>query len=501
MSSPQVIIFGGATNEEEAKKGLVHLKCTWKWYPTDENVFRLLAADHYDVLVSVGKQDGSFKTLLKLPLETRKKWLHFETLSDVSESSMMYCMMANVLVPNVPFVSVFTTSFKSKHRIRRPLESLLAQTYTSWEWVIIDDTDDDNDENWKQLQEFAASDYRIRAYKPQKHCGVIGSLKRDAAMLCRGTLLVEMDHDDDIDPLTFQYLREAHAKYPEAGMFFTDFAEVMEDTDANWAYGEFFGMGYGAYTKQWYQGKWRNQCHTPALNCKTIRHIVGVPNHLRVWSSKAYHEMGGHSTGLHVVDDYELILRTFLKYQMVRIPKLCYIQYRNAGGNNFTFIRNADIQRLVASVRGVYEDKIHARLLELGHVDEGIAKIERAWMNGKEQEQRVDVVYSTCETSIVMILDPSDGADAIYATTQSVLFQSEKNFEFIVIGYRHPCMEATLSSFRDERLKWWNLASAESQSRESAQSYAYKMIAIGKKVVNISAGQVWPLYFLKSLAK
>ena len=39
-----------------------------------------------------------------------------------------------------PLVSIFTASYKSKDKILRPYHSLLNQTYTNWEWVIVDDS-------------------------------------------------------------------------------------------------------------------------------------------------------------------------------------------------------------------------------------------------------------------------------------------------------------------------------------------------------------------------
>jgi hypothetical protein len=67
-----------------------------------------------------------------------------------------------------------------------------------------------------------------------------------------------------------------------------------------------------------------------------------------------------------VADDYELIVRTFLKTRMIRVPKLCYLQYI---GNSAQEKRNKDIHRHVSSIRIHYDKLIHDRLLELGCED------------------------------------------------------------------------------------------------------------------------------------
>jgi glycosyltransferase involved in cell wall biosynthesis len=40
-------------------------------------------------------------------------------------------------------VSVFTPAYRPGAKIRRPYESLLAQTFKDWELVVVDDSDDD----------------------------------------------------------------------------------------------------------------------------------------------------------------------------------------------------------------------------------------------------------------------------------------------------------------------------------------------------------------------
>jgi hypothetical protein len=56
--------------------------------------------------------------------------------------------------------------------------------------------------------------------------------------------------------------------------------------------------------------------------------------------------MGNYSEFLPVSDDYELLLRTAVNTKMVRIPKLSYVQYMNNNNNNFSLIRNSEINRL-----------------------------------------------------------------------------------------------------------------------------------------------------------
>ena len=113
----------------------------------------------------------------------------------------------------------------------------------------------------------------------------------------------------------------------------------------------------------------------PSINAKTMRHIVGVPNHVRAWRADAYHAIGGYAPEVHVADDYEILIRTFLHTRMVHIQRFGYIQYIQRDGGNTQRKRNKEIQRLVRLFQMRYEAEIHQRLVDLD-VDDFV------WRNG-----------------------------------------------------------------------------------------------------------------------
>jgi hypothetical protein len=198
-----------------------------------------------------------------------------------------------------------------------------------------------------------------------RHSGKIGEVKRRACALSRGGILVELDHDDELTPNALTDVVEAFRQNPHAGFVYSDWAEVAEDSDAPLSYGDRWAFGYGSYRIESYHGRELLVANAPPLNAQTIRHIVGVPNHVRAWRSDIYWNIGGHNRNIHVADDYELLLRTFLNTQMVHLPKLCYIQHLNSG-NNAQDTRRGEIQRLVRSFSEHYEAQIEERLRQLG---------------------------------------------------------------------------------------------------------------------------------------
>lgn len=337
---------------------------------SDTDLSRLLVEFRPQVVVSLGRADG-FPNLMAAPLDLRRRWLHFDDpatepwqVADAAARAYVTDVTADRF-PDEPLVSVVTPTYLTGPRIERPRTSLLAQTYPNWEWVIYDDSPDDG-ETFAAMAALASEDPRINAHRGDRPSGSIGEVKRRAFGLARGAILVELDHDDELTPNALRWVVEAYRANPAAGFFYTDCAEVFED-GRNATYGDGWGMGFGSYRTETLNGRPYAVTNYPDINARTIRHIVGVPNHLRAWTRSSYHAIGGHSPLVHVCDDYELLLRTFLAVRMVHIRRFGYVQHLDAAGaGNAHRRRNAEIQRLTRLFMLAYNDRIHRRFLELG---------------------------------------------------------------------------------------------------------------------------------------
>jgi glycosyltransferase involved in cell wall biosynthesis len=339
-------------------------------FPNDRDLESLLVRQKPHVLISVG-DIKDFPFLLAAPFEIRRRWLHYPDLNDLDKigSDAFYCYMAVCIDKRSeePLVSIFTPAYRSGSRFIRALNSVLAQHYTNWEWVVWDDSDDDG-ATAGMIRQLAGKDQRITLITPQAHSGVIGEVKYNACMASHGDILVEFDHDDEFTPDALIHVVNAWRKYPECGFFYSDFAEV----DARMQplrYPDGWGYGYGSYRNENYRGTVLTVANAPNINAKTIRGLIAAPNHLRAWRRDIYLSLGGHNRLLHVADDMDLMIRTFLVTRMLRIPKLCYLQYQE--GDNTQRIRNKDIQRHVRWLKWKYDAQIHERFVALG-VDDWI---------------------------------------------------------------------------------------------------------------------------------
>lgn len=331
---------------------------------TDHNLNRILNELDPQVIVSIGNLED-FPNLLAAPHYVRRRWIHKETASELCGSDIMACFLGATLDTSpVRKVSVYTPVFNTgRERLLRTWNSLQRQSYNDWEWVICDDHSDDPGtlEVLAEIQD----DYRVSVHRLAKPSGNIGELKGFLCSVASGDVFLELDHDDVLTADAVGWVVDAFDKHPECGFAYTNWAEQYEGSLEAHDYGDYYAFGYG---RSHWEGPYLVQ-DAPPINAQTIRHIVGVPNHIRAWTRNAYHEAGGYS-GLHVADDYELLVRTFLTTQLIHIPRLGYIQFYNPDSiGNTQHSRNKEIQRIVRFVAAHYEPRIHARLLELGFGD------------------------------------------------------------------------------------------------------------------------------------
>lgn len=305
-----------------------------------------------------------------LPWDIRRRWVNYPFGFSTREHAIgaILAMYTKTITQarNRPtkLVSVVTTAFNTGSLILRAYNSLRGQRYQEWEWVVYDDSTEQ--ETIEILRSLADHDCRVRVYRGKSHSGVIGDVKRRAFTLAEGEILVELDHDDELTNDCLELLVDAFSANPECGFAYTECAEVEADGSPI-RYGETFAFGFGSYRPYPYMYQSRPLLVTnyPPINVKTLSHIVGVPNHVRAWTREAYHKTGGHNPDLFVCDDYELLIRTFLTTRMLHIRHLGYIQHRVGGKSNTHQIRNAEIQRQVAIFSNAYARDIESRAQEL----------------------------------------------------------------------------------------------------------------------------------------
>ena len=327
------------------------LSCKVNIISQSHNLNDLFSPD-YHILITYGENEKEYYVSVNTIITPKMsmRWIHLNKLDDVNvfNNSVIFCYMN--LITSIPCedlrpgFSIFTTCYNSYHKISRAYNSIIKQKFNNWEWVVLDDSPEDT--HFTFLNTILNSDKRIRLYKRSGNSGSIGNVKNEAVSLCRGKYVIELDHDDEILPEMLLDAYNVFEENPEVGFIYSDFINIYENGN-NFSYGDYFGLGYAGYYRQKYNNKWVYVVSTPNINNITLCHIVSIPNHPRIWKRETLLEIGNYSEYLPVADDYELLLRTAVKTKIIKIHKLGYVQYMNDKGNNFSLLRNAEIQKLV----------------------------------------------------------------------------------------------------------------------------------------------------------
>lgn len=99
-----------------------------------------------------------------------------------------------------PYISVLLCVYNGGVDLKHAIESILNQTFTDFELIIIDDGS--TDDSWSIISEYALIDSRIVA-RWHKNVGLTKSLNR-GLKLCRGKFIARQDADDVSDVRRFE---------------------------------------------------------------------------------------------------------------------------------------------------------------------------------------------------------------------------------------------------------------------------------------------------------
>ena len=110
-----------------------------------------------------------------------------------------------------PKISIIVPVYKAENYIHRCIKSLLSQTFTDFEILLINDGSPDK--SGEICDEYAKSDKRIRVF--HKENGGVSSARQCGIDNARGEYTIHVDPDDWVDP---RMLEELYLKAVEEKM-------------------------------------------------------------------------------------------------------------------------------------------------------------------------------------------------------------------------------------------------------------------------------------------
>lgn len=183
--------------------------------------------------------------------------------SDLSSCEAWRQTHSNMQVSDTPLFSFMMTTYNDDKLINASINSLLRQSFTDWELIILDNSDK-NDNVWKMLENATYADKRIHALKSEYS---VGWAKGASICLkhCKGYYTTFLAADDCINDNVLQYMSEILEKEaPDilwVGVCATEYSEDGKLTEAGCRIPD---------RKIWHGDSAKNRIHTIAEIMKEI---------------------------------------------------------------------------------------------------------------------------------------------------------------------------------------------------------------------------------------
>jgi glycosyltransferase involved in cell wall biosynthesis len=208
---------------------------------------------------------------------------------------------------DTPLISVLMPVYNVESYIDEAIESVISQSYTNFELIIVDDGSSDS--TWEKVSRAAATDSRIRLTRNAKNIQIAGSLNV-ALSLAKGAYIARADGDDimEIDRLQQQFdflTQNSHCDIVGCSLRYVD------ET------GKLLSI--------------REYVSDPDLLAHLARYINPIAH---VWLARAevYRIVGGYQFSS--VEDYDFICRALVAgFKIANVPSYFGMRIRIRSGN------------------------------------------------------------------------------------------------------------------------------------------------------------------------
>lgn len=245
-------------------------------------------------------------------------------------------------------ISIFTPTHNPKY-LNRLYESIKDQTYQNWEWIIVPNSG-------AEVKPFA--DNRIKII-PCDNYNKIGGLKKFAINNSSGEIILEADHDDELFPNALEECAKAFVDQ-KIDFVYSNCCDVKENYVSRT-----FGEAYGWKSRKC-QYKNYELLETISFepNPAMFSKIWYAPNHFRAWRKTFYNLIGGHDETMEILDDHDLLCRTYIKGNIKHIDKPLYV-YHIHDKNTCYGELNKKIQEMTLDIHDKYIYKLVEKWCDL----------------------------------------------------------------------------------------------------------------------------------------
>ncbi len=323
-----------------------------------------------------------------------------------------------VSAPRAPLFSILTPVYNTPLDVLQDtIDSVRAQTFTNWEWIVVDDHSPD--ERVRAVLRAAASQDRRIVLVERSDNGHIVRASNDGLERARGEFIALLDHDDLIVPTALERIAHALHGHEDADYLYTDEDKIDSS-----------GRHFGVFRKP----RWSPE--------RLYGHMYTC--HMSVIRRELMQRIGGFREGFDGSQDYDLVLRvTEQARRIVHVPEVLY-HWRAVPGSAAAD-SNAKPYAYVAAMKAVTES------LQRRHVDATVGPIEDLPGNYRIT-RRLDPSIS------VSIIVPTRGASGfvwgekrvfVVEAVRSALAKTDHPIIEVVVVYDEDTPDSVLSELEN----------------------------------------------------
>ncbi len=246
-----------------------------------------------------------------------------------------------------PLVTVFTPNYNNSKYISETIESILNQSYSNFEYIIIDDCS--TDDSWKIITKYAKEDKRIKPYRNKKNLGIVKTRNRGFLLSSpEAKYFAIIDSDDVAIENRIKIQVDFLEQNPDYGLVGSDTLIINENSQI---------IGYRKF---------------PSTN-KSIKKIITRYNPFAqssiVIRKSVIKEVGVYDINWDVCQDYDYWLRVGIRWKLANINKPL-IKYRLST----TQIKIRKLKRTIYNTYRIqekaiknygYKDNLYNRLIRI----------------------------------------------------------------------------------------------------------------------------------------
>lgn len=208
-------------------------------------------------------------------------------------------------------ISLIMPLFNTAAFVKRAVDSVLAQTYTDWELVIVDDNSTDGS---YEMVCALYKDKRIKILKNDQNEG-IGVSRKKAIDKSTGELVGHIDSDDMLEKWALEEMVKAFQNKPDVGLIYSDYAQINRHDEV-----ESYSLSKTYDPTKLYQHGWR---------------------HFGMYKKSVYADTNGFNQQLRHCEDGDLFMQIAEKSSCYHLSKVLYF-YRNHGDNTTTKVKKCE---------------------------------------------------------------------------------------------------------------------------------------------------------------